>query len=96
MLSHASPYLANLPNSMKAMIKYDNEYFQEDGNLGLFDGFQEFMWMYMQDQLSLGARMDFKELLVPRYRVHDVSHSNFECCLCQIVVDHIKRKITPT
>lgn len=42
-LCHASPNLTALPNSTEVLVESDNEDFQEDGNLGLFDGFQEFM-----------------------------------------------------
>lgn len=50
----------------------------------------------IQDQLSLGAQMNFQELLWPNWcRVHNASHSEFECCLCQTIVEHVKGLITP-
>lgn len=81
MLCSAPTNLVPPPNNMKVSVKSHNEEIQDDNH---------------PNQLSLGDRMDFKELLLSNWcKVHDSSHSEFKCCLCQIDVDHIKRKITP-
>lgn len=82
-LVHCNP-LTNLTctsHSTEMLIESKDDEPYEDGNLGLLDGFQDFMEKYVQDRLSLGARMDFQDLLLPRWcRFHNASHSEFECC----------------
>lgn len=84
------------PQSTEMLIEVDDEETPEDNTFGLLDGFWDFMEKCIQNQLSLGARMNFQEILLPNWcRVHNVSHSEFEFCLCQIAVEHVKRLATP-
>lgn len=90
MLYHMPTNLVALPNSTEIIVESDDDV-QEDDNLRLFDSFQEFMQKCVQDQLNLGDKMDFKELLLPNWcRIHDASHSEFDCCLFQMAIGQIK------
>lgn len=59
--------LTDMPQSIEILVESENDESNDDGNLGLLDGFQEFIKKCAQDQLSLGERMDFQELLFPSW-----------------------------
>lgn len=40
--------------------------------------------------------MNFQDLLLPNWcRVHNAAHFEFDCCLCQMAVKHVKESATP-
>lgn len=82
--------------SIEMLVESDDEESNDDGHLGLLDEFKYFIENFVQDQLSLGARMDFQELLLPSWcRVHNAAHSEFECCLYQAAISHINGQVSP-
>lgn len=50
--------LTQMPQSTKMLVESDDKP-NEDNDLGLLNGFHEFMEKCVKDQLSLSARMDF-------------------------------------
>lgn len=95
-LSNPLSNITYAPQSMEMPIESDDNESYNDRNLCLLDEFQHFMEKCIQDQLILGERMNFQELLLPSWcKVHNAAHSKFECCLHQRVVKHIKGQATP-
>lgn len=69
----------------------------EDNQLALLGSFQEFIQKCIEGQIQLGRRMNFEELLFPNWcRVHNVSHLELDCFLCQAAVKQIQKYTNPT
>lgn len=65
MMHDVSRDLTQIPYSIKVTIESNDEDPQTDGDIGLFEGFQEFMRQCEQDHISLGSNVEFKDLLLP-------------------------------